>query len=177
MKLRVPDALYFTTFVVWAMCRLMYTNCQRLSCPLLWLAELAHMSSSWPITGSGQLRRRESVRRRSNTKYCEEPVADFVWYPGYRSQYTDIISRVKLSINSGEPDGGVYQNCMFWDYSYTATSNAARDFSCTNAFYYPFCQIGWLERRRMRWPAEHCRFYSEMSWLGYPLCLESGWII
>ena len=60
----------FTTFVVWAMCWLMYTNCQRLSCPLLWLAELAHMSSSWPITGSGQLRRRESVRRRSNTKYC-----------------------------------------------------------------------------------------------------------
>ena len=52
------------------MCWLMYTNCQRLSCPLLWLAELAHMSSSWPITGSGQLRRRESVRRRSNTKYC-----------------------------------------------------------------------------------------------------------
>ena len=59
-----------TTFVVWAMRWLMYTNCQRLSCPLLWLAELAHMSSSWPITGSGQLRRRESVRRRSNTKYC-----------------------------------------------------------------------------------------------------------
>ena len=59
-----------TTFVVWAMCRLMHTNCLRLSCLLLWLAELAHMSSSWPITGSGQLRRRQQVIRCSNTKYC-----------------------------------------------------------------------------------------------------------
>ena len=66
----VPS-LILTTFVVWAMCRLMHTNCLRLSCLLLWLAELAHMSSSWPITGSGQLRRRHIVIRCSNTKYCD----------------------------------------------------------------------------------------------------------
>ena len=72
-----------------------------------------------------------------------------MWYPGYRrSQYIGIISRVHYS---GEPDGGVYQNCMFWDYSYTATSNAARDFSCTNAFYYPLCQKGTEEDEVASW--------------------------
>ena len=37
--------------------RYLCTDCLcNLSCLLLWLAELAHMSSSWPITGSRQLR-------------------------------------------------------------------------------------------------------------------------
>ena len=88
--------------------------------------------------------------------------------PAYRSQLRTLCGTQVIGRNilvqfapgrvhySGEPDGGVYQNCMFWDYSYTATSNAARDFSCTNAFYYPLCQ-------------------TEYDGGGYDgLCLESG---
>ena len=41
------------------------------ACPLLWLAELAYTSSSWPITGRGQLRSLTQYMRCSNTKYCE----------------------------------------------------------------------------------------------------------
>ena len=45
-----------TMFAFWEMCGYFCTDClSDLSCLLLWLAELAHMSSSWPITGSGQL--------------------------------------------------------------------------------------------------------------------------